>query len=429
MLKTKFFVRHTSGEGVTSIYVRVTNGRAFDLKTPTKETCILSNWDNENKIMKERFFIEQKGKLVEKRDGATRALVMQSKEVNARLQELEKKIEKSFKESEGVEFNLDWLKNIINPPVVKEDTIPDDFVAYCDIFTEQKKHEVSKRYLSKIKRTRDIVAEFLKYSKKKKIGFIELNQQFASDFGTYMVEIEEYSKNYVSNTLKLIRVVASHAERNGIKLHPQIKMVKSRLEKTIFQILTPEELEVIEKHNFEDTDLDNIRDWLIISTLAGQRISDFMRFDLNMLSKEKGEKGQDIYYLNFIQDKTDEIIHLPVHPQILEILNKRGFQFPPKYDEDDYNKLVKTVCKDAGITEMCYGGIEIGKRKVFANYPKHELVTSHIGRRSFATNNYGKIPTPLLMTATGHKSESMFLKYIGKVDNQQSRALASYFYD
>ncbi|WBV60480.1 hypothetical protein PFY12_15780 [Chryseobacterium camelliae] len=152
MLKTKFFVRHTSGEGVTPIYVRVTNGRALDRKAPTKETCIVSHWDSENRMMKERFFVEQKGKLVEKRDGVTRALVIQNKEVNARLQELEKKIEKSFKESEGVEFNLEWLKNIINPPVVKEDAIPDDFVAYCDIFTEQKKHDVSKEYLGKINR-------------------------------------------------------------------------------------------------------------------------------------------------------------------------------------------------------------------------------------------------------------------------------------
>ncbi len=133
--------------------------------------------------------------------------------------------------------------------------------------------------------------------------------------------------------------------------------------------------------------------------------------------------------MNFIQDKTGHVLHLPVHPKILEILNKRGFQFPPKYDEDKYNKLVKTVCKDAGITEMCYGGVEKNRRKVFANYPKHELITSHIGRRSFASNNYGKIPTPLLMVATAHKSESMFLRYIGKVDNQQSHALASYFFN
>ncbi|PTT30484.1 hypothetical protein DBR28_15975 [Chryseobacterium sp. HMWF028] len=238
-----------------------------------------------------------------------------------------------------------------------------------------------------------------------------------------------YSVNYTFNNLRLLRIIAYHAERNGIKLHSQIKLVKSKEEKTIFQILTPAELKKIENHVFEDYDLDNVRDWLLISAYSGQRISDFMRFNAQMLTKEKLDNEQEGYFLNFIQDKTDHVLHLPVHPKILEILNKRGFQFPPQYNEDKYNLLVKTVCKDAGITEMCYGGIEKKRRKVYANYPKHELITSHIGRRSFASNNYGKIPTPLLMVATGHKSEDMFLRYIGKVDRQQSHALASYFYN
>lgn len=429
MLKTRFFVRHKSGEGVTPIYIRVTNGRAFDLKTPTKETCIASHWNGESGMMKERFFVEQNGKLVEKRDATTRALFVESRGINERLTELAKKIEKSFKESEGIEFNLEWLKNIINPPVVKENAIPDDFVAYCDVFTEQKKHDVSEEYLGKINRIRDMVAEFLKHYKRKKLKFNELNQQFASDFGTYMIEVKKYAKNYVANTLKLIRIVANHAERNGIKLHSQIKLVKSKLEKTIFQILTPEELEAIENHVFENEDYDNIRDWLLISCFTGQRISDFMRFELDMFSTSKDKDGREFHFLNFTQDKTEEILQLPVHPKVLKILDKRGFQFPKKYYTEKYNKLVKKVCKEIGIEERCFGGIQKERRKAFDTYSKHELITSHIGRRSFASNNYGKIPTPLLMKATGHQSEGMFLRYIGKVDDQQSHALASYFYD
>ncbi|WP_260394292.1 site-specific integrase [Elizabethkingia anophelis] len=96
--------------------------------------------------------------------------------------------------------------------------------------------------------------------------------------------------------------------------------------------------------------------------------------------------------------------------------------------EQHYNELIKRVCKDAGIDELCYGGVNNNGRKVFKEYPKYELVTSHIGRRSFASNHYGRIPTPLLMTATGHGTEQMFLKYIGKIDNQKSNALADYFY-
>lgn len=429
MLKTKFFVRHKSGEVITPIYVRVSNGRAFDLKVATKETCIASHWDCDNGMMKERFFVEQKGKLVEKRDGKARALFVENRKVNERLQDLAKKIDKAFKEAEGVKFNTEWLKTVINPVVVEENTIPDDFVSFCPVFIEQKKHEISKGYIIKVNGLKKIISEFLNHSKKKTLKFGEINLKFKVEFEKYCYETMGYSVNYTSTNLRLIRIISYQAERNGIKLHSQIKLVKSKEEKTVFQILTPAELEKIENHVFEDSDLDNVRDWLLISTYSGQRISDFMRFNAQMLTKEKLDNEQEGYFLNFIQDKTDHVLHLPVHPKILEILNKRDFQFPPQYNEDKYNLLVKTVCKDAGITEMCYGGIEKKRRKVYANYPKHELVTSHIGRRSFASNNYGKIPTPLLMVATGHKSESMFLRYIGKVDNQQSHALASYFYD
>ena len=57
---------------------------------------------------------------------------------------------------------------------------------------------------------------------------------------------------------------------------------------------------------------------------------------------------------------------------------------------------------------------------VIAPVPKYELVTSHTGRRSFATNLYRRgIPSSQLMFLTGHKTEAAFMKYIkvSKVDN------------
>ena len=46
-------------------------------------------------------------------------------------------------------------------------------------------------------------------------------------------------------------------------------------------------------------------------------------------------------------------------------------------------------------------------------YKKYDLVRSHTGRRSFATNNYLMgVPTLDIMAITGHKTEAAFLKYI-----------------
>ncbi|PTT23020.1 integrase, partial [Chryseobacterium sp. HMWF028] len=207
MLKTKFFVRQKSGEVITPIYVRVSNGRAFDLKAVTKETCIASHWDCDNGMMKERFFIEQKGKLVEKRDGKARALFVENRKINERLQDLSKKIDKAFKEAEGVRFTTEWLKAVINPPVVVENSVPDDFVSFCPVFIEQKKHEVSKGYIIKVNGLKRIISEFLKHVKKKTLKFGEINLKFKVEFEKYCYEVMGYSVNYTFNNLRLLRII------------------------------------------------------------------------------------------------------------------------------------------------------------------------------------------------------------------------------
>jgi integrase len=62
------------------------------------------------------------------------------------------------------------------------------------------------------------------------------------------------------------------------------------------------------------------------------------------------------------------------------------------------------------------------KRKVFDHYPKWKLITSHSFRRSFATNYYKIIPTPIVMNITGHTRESTFLKYINQQADKDDNA-------
>ena len=66
-------------------------------------------------------------------------------------------------------------------------------------------------------------------------------------------------------------------------------------------------------------------------------------------------------------------------------------------------------------------------RKEVGMYKKWELVTSHIGRRSFATNFYGTIPTTYLINVTGHSTEAMFLNYLGKSNKDLAMELTNYF--
>ena len=65
------------------------------------------------------------------------------------------------------------------------------------------------------------------------------------------------------------------------------------------------------------------------------------------------------------------------------------------------------------------------RRKEIVNALKYEFVTSHIMRRSFASNYYDEIETSLLINTTGHSEESIFLTYIGSHKNKD--ALADFF--
>jgi integrase len=125
---------------------------------------------------------------------------------------------------------------------------------------------------------------------------------------------------------------------------------------------------------------------------------------------------------------------VPLHKKVLEVLKKRDGKFPYAISDQKYNAYIKKVCEIAEINEVVNGSKKLETseesgiyRKETKEFKKWELVTSHIGRRSFATNFYGKIPTTYLIYVTGHSTEQMFLTYIGKSNKDLAMELTNYF--
>lgn len=69
-----------------------------------------------------------------------------------------------------------------------------------------------------------------------------------------------------------------------------------------------------------------------------------------------------------------------------------------------------------------YKTCERTRRRKLGVYSKYSLISSHDLRRSFATNYFGKIPTPILMQIRGHSKETTFLSYIGAQVNKYAYA-------
>lgn len=351
-------------------------------------------------------------------------------ETNEKLNLIENHVLNAFNNSNIKDINKEWLKRQLNfyynPEEVKQ--IPLNLIDYIEFHIDYRKNELNEPSIKKFRVIKHKL-ERLELKRNSRILIKNVNDKFKNEFVNFSKE-DNYSQNTIQRDFTLIKTFCKHARFLGLETHHQLDKLTIEKEKVIQIYLTFEELEKIEKlKNLQDY-LDNARDWLVISCYTGQRISDFLRFDTNMI-KEK-DNGRKL--LAFTQKKTDKDVAVLIHPKVEEILEKRNGNFPRKISHPKYNDYIKLVCEKAKINQIIKGSKleeveeKSGKyRKVTGMYKKHDLITSHIGRRSFASNFYGKIPTAHLINITGHSSEEMFLNYIGKSNEDLAMEIGNYF--
>lgn len=387
-----------SDQNPSYIYLRFIDGRNYDFKVKTNFIINPNDWSP----------LKQKPKNLKNVD---------FKNLDTDLQNLKSNLLQHFNNSTEI-INLMWLKNFINPQ--NKNDAPEELILYFDYYLKSRKNELTLATNKKINVVKNKLILIQKQTRKT-YKIKDVNLVFKKEFEDWN-KSKGYADNTVSENLKEIKTICRHAGKHGIAISNLLSDISTSQTKAISIYLTFEEIEKIEIAELEFDYLQNARDWLLISCYTAQRVSDFMRFNKEMIRSQDGKK-----LIEFTQLKTGKIMTLPLHPKVVEVLNKRNGDFPHSISSQKYNDYIKKVCEIAEIKEMVFGGKMEGNRKVMKNYKKFELVTSHIGRRSFATNFYGKIPTALLMSATGHTTEAMFLVYIGKSNTDKAIELSKYF--
>lgn len=233
---------------------------------------------------------------------------------------------------------------------------------------------------------------------------------------------EQYSPSTIIRSLHFVCTVLNHLEKRGIRtLAYEFEIPKEPVRQKKFATLNQEELSVIQNTPVP-IELEKAKQWLLISCYSGQRVSDFMNFNDQMV-----QKLLDKPCIEFVQQKTQKPILLPLHPVIQNILKSRNGQFPEKVPYETYNRQIKEVVRLSRIDRLVRLRKRFGFRSKEVIVPLSEAVSTHIGRRSFASNFYGKIPTALLMEATGHSTEQMFQRYVGNTNTSRAQELGNYF--
>lgn len=266
---------------------------------------------------------------------------------------------------------------------------------------------------------------------KKKVTFDKIDYSFFQSFQDFLITgtgttinkqgipLPRIPVNNITaaKQLSTIKTFLSYAKLQGVTISDKYKDFKIKKETLEVIALTNEEFETL--YYFDLTDnkrLDHIRDIFCFACTTGLRYS-----DLFQLKREHIKGGE----MRLTIKKTRECLTIPLNAYSKAILTKyEGMYSPlPMISNQKLNIYIKELCKLAAITEP----IEIvrfrGAKREAYTYPKHELISVHTGRKTFATLSLERgMSAEEVMTITGHKDYQSFKRYV-KITEQRKKVV------
>jgi integrase len=172
--------------------------------------------------------------------------------------------------------------------------------------------------LVKFKTIRSKIAAFIKYQYKKSDVFLEeLSHLFITNFEYYLKTVEHIQHNttmkYIQNTKKIIHL----SVRNGWLTRNPFEDYRCSFRKVDRNVLTDEELQLLESKTFKIARLQLVKDLFVFSCYTGLAYIDVM--DLTRANLSIGIDGEQWIFTQ--RHKTGEKVRVPVLPKAKEILD------------------------------------------------------------------------------------------------------------
>lgn len=313
----------------------------------------------------------------------------------------------------SVKYLRDYLDEKLKGKNVTVSDAPLTFFEYFDMFIEGKKNAINQKTgfplnptnARKYRNVKNVLTDFVKY-RGAPIDWPDFDEKLYNELVKYMIDVKKYALNTYGRHIKFLKTVLHKSIEKGYNTNVQfIKGFKGVTEPSDNVYLTEDELELLYKHDFSrQPRLERVRDVFLVGCYTGLRFSDYTNIRPENINGDR---------IRITQTKTKQPVIIPVHPRVREILEKYNYQLPPAISNQKFNAYLGEICEDAKINEPYQKTITRERQTVVTQAPKHQFISSHSARRTFATNAYRNgIPPSLIMAITGHRTESEFMKYI-----------------
>ena len=242
--------------------------------------------------------------------------------------------------------------------------------------------------------------------KKVRLTFDKIDVDFHNEFVRYL-ESKNYAPNTIGARIKVLKTFMNEAHERNLHSNTDYKKKTFNKPHEETKSIYLNESELAELYQLDlsaNKKLDHVRDWFLIGAYTGLRFS-----DLERLSKENFND----HVIEIKTKKTGKTVVVPINTMVKSILEKYDYQLPKIISNQKFNEYIKEVAEKAKIDEDILIEETKGALKVTKTEKKHNLVSAHTARRSFATNAFlAGVPSIQIMKMTGHATEKVFLSYI-----------------
>lgn len=398
-MKTNFYLKRpdyssTGCEKPTAIYLNL-NYQGKRLKIPVGESVPSKVWNKDRQMINYHY----KG----------------SVEINQRLRDLSEQVIQTVRQmrAEGAVINAKTVQQRMQPVVVAFHIA---FWQVWDEYINNAKTICSKGTLQVYRSTKKHLEKFQE-QKCYKIEFETITPRFYNLWLDYF-----YDQGFVDNTVgkyvKTLKSFLHFATDRGYNDYSAFQRFKAPDHEVDTVYLTFNDLLEIKNLRLVDhPDLSEARDWFLLSCFTGLPYIDMMQ-----LKPEHCKFNRHIGdYLHLISRKTRHTLRIPiVNPYVKQIIDRIIAGHLHRISNPKMNVYVKELAKMAGISELCEVTHFRGSERITRVIPKHELVSTHTGRRTFVTQSLERGMRPeVVMQITGHKDEKSFNKYVKITDRHK----------
>jgi len=403
MATVKAFIRTTTKSDNVNVRFRLSDGRNIQLFHKSEISVNPDVWDSKKETIKAKVLLYHptdrnnfNNSIADRKNVMLKVYNVQPNKESLTTELFEEEIDKALhpeKYTTPQQLNtlFKYIANFIDEAPNRKDKKTGRSLTYNNI----QQYKATEKHLK----------EFAQSIRKKDFDFNDIDQSFYDEFVSFLQD-KSFTQNSVGKHIRVLKLMLNEAQVKGICNIPNLKNILYVFTEEIDTIYLDEN----ELQQLKETDLskiphlDRVRDWFLLLAWTGCRFS-----DLEKVAKTDIKDG----FITFRQQKTNNKVVIPLHPVVLEILEKYDYNLPTAITNQRFNEYIKKAAQIAEINAIETTTRTVGGKLITEKFEKWEQISSHTGRRSFCTNMYKRgLNTLMIMSVSGHKTEKAFLKYI-----------------